>query len=340
MTLNTFAAAITLVAITMPVHASETSADFYGSIRIGIDSVDAATDDDGGNGRDYLSRIGIKGKTQLEQNLTLNAQVEYGLRGDDAVNSSQMDPPTLRLLIVGLKGDFGTVTYGSQFTIFHQFVRSAYFSDGNDTIRLGTALDDDLTNYIYKIDQLTLAASLHTEGQDGDSLDSYSVAAQWDGALAKIQLAAVTDQRGGNTGTLMGARVWFDLGDQVTLSAYRHQQSDDFDLYSGSTGNVRLRGATINGNVNGVGNCSGEARSNTGVYAALTLGSGKLHGRYAVDQCESAGDIDSIKLEYSGKLASNAQYWFSYETLSSDEARKPATGNDMSEAQIGIRYDF
>ena len=340
MTLNTLAAAITLAAITLPVHASETSADFYGSIRIGIDSVNAATDDDGANGRDYLSRLGIKAKTELEPGLTLTGQVEYGLRGDDAVNSSQMDSVTLRLLQVGLKGDFGIVTYGSQFTIFHKFVRSAYFADGNDTVRLGPARDDDLTNYVYKTDQLTLAAALHTEGQDGDSLDSYSMAAQWDGDLAKIQLAAIADQRGDNTGTLLGARVWFDLGDQVTLSAYRHQQSDDFDLYGGSTGNVRLRGATINGNVNGIGNCSGEARSNTGLYAALALGSGKLHGRYAVDQCEDAGDIDSIKLEYSGKLASNAQYWFSYETLNSDEARKPATGNDMSEAQIGIRYDF
>ncbi|MGB1091517.1 MAG: porin, partial [Oceanobacter sp.] len=306
---------------------------------IGIDNVNAGTEDDGANGRDYLSRVGVKSTTKLSNGLTAMGQVEYGLRGSDFVNSSQMNAPTLRLLTVGIKGDFGTLTYGSQVPLFHKFVRGAYFSDGNDTVRLGTVRDDDLTNYVYKSGGVTLGAGIQTEGQDGDSIDSINVGGEYKAGSFKLQAAAIKDRRGDNTGTLMGARVWYSI-DNVTLSAFRHQQNEDFDLYNGSTGNVRLRGASVNGNVNGIGNCSGEARANTGVYAAYKLGSAKVHARYAIDSCEDAGDITSTKVEYVNSLAKNYKYWVSHEVLSSDDARTPSTGDDMSETQIGIRYDF
>lgn len=323
----------------MPLHAEETDTKMYGSIRLGVDNVNAGTEDDGANGRDLSSRVGVKSSTKLSNGMTASGRVEYGLRSD-SVDASQMGAPTLRLLMVGLKGDFGSITYGSQSTLFQAYVRSPYFMDGNDTVVLASSRDDDLTNYVYKGKNYSVAASIQTEGQDGDSVDSVSLAGDVKAGPAKFQLAAIKDRRGDNTGMLLGARVWVELGDDVTVSAFRHQQDEDFDHYKGSTGNVRLYNASVNGSVKGVNDCSGEARSNTGLYAAYKFGSAKLHARYAIDSCETAGDITSTKIEYVNALAKNYKYWVSHEVLSSDDARTPSTGDDMSETQIGIRYDF
>ena len=69
----------------------------YASMRLGIDSVDAGTSDDGANGRDYLSRIGVKGSMELDDGLTGVMQLEYGVRDDNLVDVNQNGDPTLRL---------------------------------------------------------------------------------------------------------------------------------------------------------------------------------------------------------------------------------------------------
>ena len=58
-------------------------------------------------------------------------------RGDDGVNFNQNEKAGMRQIYVGLKGKFGTVTYGSQTIIWHQYVRSAYFSDALNSLRQG-----------------------------------------------------------------------------------------------------------------------------------------------------------------------------------------------------------
>ena len=127
--------------------ASDVDSSFYGSLRLGADYVDSGTADDAANGRDFLSRIGVNAEVQLSDGLTGVGKVEYGLRGDDGVNFNQNQKPGLRQIYVGLKGNFGTVTYGSQTIIWHQYVRSAYFSDGLDSLRQGAIRDDDMLQW-------------------------------------------------------------------------------------------------------------------------------------------------------------------------------------------------
>lgn len=322
------------------VQAEETTSSVYGTLRIGIDNVDAGTEDDGMNGRDYLSAVGIKGSVKMDNGLTGVGQVEYGLRDENAVDINQMGQPTLRLAFVGLKGGFGEVYYGSQTPLWHKYVRSAYFSDGNDTVRLGTVREDDLTQYYFTGKNFNIGAGIHTEGQDGDSLDSWSVGGEYKAGPATLQAAYTKDERGDNIGGLLGLRVWLAVNDAITLSAYYHQADDDFDLYSGSTGDVALTDASVSGDVKGIGNCSGEERTNQGVYAAYKFGSSKVHARYAIDSCEDSGDVASSKVEYVYYLAKNYNVWASYEALNNDTDRMPATGKEMSEAQLGVRFDF
>ena len=96
--------------------------DIYGSIRLGMDYVDAGTGDDAINGRDYLSRVGINAKKRIGEGLALVGTVEYGLRSDNLVDLQQNGDPTLRLAYVGVQSDdYGSLYYGSQTIVFHRF---------------------------------------------------------------------------------------------------------------------------------------------------------------------------------------------------------------------------
>ncbi|MCY0966801.1 porin [Parathalassolituus penaei] len=316
------------------VQAEELSTSFYGTLRTGLEKVDAGVSTDSINGRDYSSAVGVKAALKMDNGLTGLGQVEYGLVSEDGEDFEQKAAPTLRYAIVGLQGDFGKLTYGSQATLFHTYVRSPYFADGNDTIRLGTSRDDELTHYQFTGANYSVAAGLLTEDRDGDNVDSWTVAGDYKVDALTLQAALQKDQRGDNKGRLAGVRAWYKLNDKVTLSVYRHQQSAKFDLHGGSSGYITADG------VSGVGSCSGEKRSATGVYAAYMIGADKLHGRYAIDSCDAKGDVASTKVEYIHALTKTFSAWASYEVLNSDDTRTPSTGDDMSAAQLGVRLDF
>jgi len=321
----------------------EFQVDIYGSIRLGMDYVDAGTPDDAINGRDFLSRVGINAKKRVADGVALVGTVEYGLRSDNLVDLQQNGDPTLRLAYVGVQSEkYGSLYYGSQTIVFHRFVRGSYFGDGLDSVRLGSIRDDDMLQYYYSTGGLTVGAAVQTERQDGDSFDQFQVGAEYDFDIAKLQVAAVKDNQGANKGTLWGVRGWLYPAKGLTLSAYRHQQTDDFDTYGGSTGTIRLRDAATEGRVDGIPNCPGQERSTTGAYASYRMGGNQIHGRYAVDSCDVSGDVQSYKIEYVRHLSKDARLWASYEKLDNDPLRAPSSssGDSMSQFELGVRYDF
>lgn len=183
--------------------------DFKGSLRLGFDYIDAGTDDDALNGRDFLSRITVNAKKRVADGVALVGTIEYGLRSDNLVDFQQNTDPTLRLAYVGVQSDdYGSLYYGSQTIVFHRFVRSSYFNDGLDSTRLGSIRDDDMLQYYYSSGGLTVGLATQTESQDGDSFDQFQIGAEYDFDIAKIQVAGIKDNRGGNTGTLWGVRGW------------------------------------------------------------------------------------------------------------------------------------
>ncbi|AAZ25147.1 porin [Colwellia psychrerythraea] len=322
-------------------NASDVESSFYGSLRLGADYVDSGTSDDAANGRDYLSRIGVKAEVQLADGLTGVGKVEYGLRGDDGVNFNQNQKAGMRQIYVGLKGKFGTVTYGSQTIIWHQYVRSAYFSDGLDSLRQGAIRDDDMLQWQKTYNNWKFGAAIQTEKQDGDSIDQYQVAAQYKNQKLKLQAALAADQQGENTGNLYGFRAWYDISKAFTVSAFYHLAEEDFDLYKGnSSGNVRLVSAEESGKVGGVTACVDEDRSTVGLYGKWRQDNNQVHARYAVNSCDIKGDVSSIKVEYIRYFSKKFRMWASFEQLDNDTTRLPSTGEDMSEAQVGVRFDF
>lgn len=331
----------TLISASGVVLAEEITTSFYGSLRLGLDYVDAGTVDDAANGRDYLSRIGGKASVVLSDTLTGIGKVEYGMRGDDGVNFVQNEKAGLRQIYIGLKGDFGTVTFGSQTILWHKFVRDAYFSDGLDSLRQGAIRDDDFLQWEKSIGDWRFGAALQTEKQDGDSIDQYQLAAQYQTDDWKLQAAVASDQQGENKGSLYGVRAWYELTANITVSAFYHLAEADFDIYAGnSSGNVRLKSTAESGDVGGVSACKGEDRSTTGLYGNWRLDKNQVHARYAINACESSGDVNSIKLEYVRHFSKSFRLWAAFEQLDSDTMRMPTTGEDMSELQLGGRFDF
>jgi predicted porin len=330
-----------LMAASNAAVAEDVKTSFYGSLRLGMDYVDAGTVDDAANGRDFLSRIGAKASVSLTDSLTGIGKIEYGLRGDDGVNFDQNDKPGMRQVYIGLKGDFGTVTYGSQTILWHKFVRGAYFSDGLDSLRQGAIRDDDFLQWEKTSGKWRFGAALQTEKQDGDSFDQYQVAAQYTTGPVKLQAALAADQRGENTGNLYGVRAWYEVSNSVTLSAFYHLAEEDFDMYSGnSAGNVRLKSTAESGDKGGVSACKTEERSTAGLYGKWKLDKNQVHLRYALNTCDIKGDVSSIKVEYVRYLSKKFKMWASFEQLDSDNSRLPSTGEDMSELQLGARFDF
>lgn len=345
MNIKQCALAVAIVSASQSSLAEDVKTDFYGSVRMGVAIVDAgeASDvTDGANGRDYLSRAGVKISSTVKDNIKAIAGVEYGLRSNSKTNDhTQNGSVTLRQIWVGLKGDFGTVKFGSQTNVWHSFVRGAYFSSAGDSLRQGSIRDDDLLNYYYKSGAFKFGASLQMENQDGDSIDQYQVGAQYKAGPVTMQAAYAQDNRGENTGSLVGARIWLKASDQVTLSAYRHQADEDYDFYTGSsTGNNYL--VNDGTKISGLQTCKTEERSSTGLYGRYRVGANQFHTRYAIDSCDVKGDVSSIKVEYVHYLTKKYRLWASYEAFDNDESRAPKTdtGDNFTEYQLGVRFDF
>ncbi|WP_345336825.1 porin [Ferrimonas pelagia] len=328
-----------LACVAINAHA-DVDTTFYGSLRLGVDYVDAGRDLDAVNGRDFLSRVGAKAETEITDTVKGIAVIEYGMVGSDGINFEQNDRPGFRQLYVGLDTSMGLFTFGSQTLLFHKYVRSGYFSDANDTLRQGAIRDDDLLQWVLSKDNFQIAASAQFEGQDGDSVDQYQIAGQYALAALKLQGAWVADTQGEQQGNLYGLRGWVDVTEQITLSAFYHLAEADFDLYSGNaSGNLVVQNEE-GSKIGGVTKCNGEKRYTAGLYGRWSSGANKVHARYGINDCELSGDVQSYKVEYVRNLNKNMQMWTAYELLDSERSRRPVTGDDMSAWQVGVRYDF
>ena len=327
-------------------YAADTTAKVYGSLRIGVSAVSADTGEmyeDGANGTDHLSRVGIKGSTKLDGSLTAIGMVEYGLADADQAEPLQKASPTLRQAWVGLKGDWGTIMFGSQTNIWHKFVRSGYFSSLGDSLRQGAIRDDDLLQYYFSKGKLKLAAGIQIEGNDGDDIDQLQAAVEYSWDTVKLQAAISKDNRGDSTGNLIGLRGYWTPTKEITLSAFTHMADEDYDFYAGgSAGDIFLVDEATDRKVSLLKTCKNEERETHGVYGSYKLGKHSISARYATNSCDMMGDADSVRVEYVHAFGKQFRTWVGFETISMDDTRMPdyLTEDSIDELQLGIRYDF
>lgn len=307
------AAVISMSLLASVATAGETKTTAYGSVRLSIENNEGDVGSD-----DELSRFGIKGSTKLDNGMTAVGRFEYG------VDFHQGAAPKLRLGFVGLKGKFGEIYHGSQTTIWHKFVRNAYFSDGKDSLRMYAIRDDGLTQYYYKAGGFKFGLGVQTEDKDGNNVDTVQAGAEYKTGGFKGQVALVKDKNTDqaddtdkNEGRVVGVRLWYTAG-PVTVSAFTHRASDDFDY----------KGANL---------CAGEKTTTDGIYGAFKSGAHKIHARYAVNDCEDKGEKISSKVEYVNHLDKKFRVWAAVEKQSGDDAR---IADDVMIGNLGVRYDF
>jgi predicted porin len=130
MKFKTTAIAMAIAGITAVPVVAQADIGAYASIRHGLISKDTGDGADSSiNFQNRGSRIGFKGETDLGNGLTAFGKYEWGVNSESNNNVAESDPAasqsslgSTRHGIVGLKGDFGSVTLGQTYHTYYNFV--------------------------------------------------------------------------------------------------------------------------------------------------------------------------------------------------------------------------
>lgn len=205
------------VALAIP-SASIAESGVYASLRQSVVFTDSGMNS--GNSDDTSivdqgSRVGFQGNQDFGTYSGFG-RIEFGFDG-----STQAASPAVRLGYVGVSGDFGTISIGSQWSAWDTFVGGGdtnFISEGpwnNGTGRNGNTL-----KYAGKIGGLAIEADAVLVGQEGITngglLDEMQLALGYGIGGFTIQ-AALIERDGGATGylgggSLYGARLSYDAG--------------------------------------------------------------------------------------------------------------------------------
>jgi len=278
----------------------------YGSVRVMLEDNDVK---DSISGEDALSRFGIKASQKISSDLSAFGGIELRIRADNTNSENE-----LRLGYAGLKGGFGKISFGSQTQVWHKFVRGAKFSDGVDTLRLGTIRDQDSLQYFGKFGKVKVGLSRSFEGTPAEGVknEHTQIGAAIPFPSGKIGIAYTKDSNGG----LLGLRPEVKFGGTF-LSLLYYSADADFTAH----------GANL---------CKdGGDTTATGLYAKQKLGAGfTIHARYMERDCDDASkNADSTKVELIKQLNKKTRLWLAHETGEGGNVKD-------SETQLGIRFDF
>ena len=288
-----------LILLTQNLSAKEVSSfKVYGSVRVMLEN----NADKELSIEDALSRIGVKSSRHLLPNAEGFAAVEYGKGSGDKELAR-------RVIFAGVKGSWGSLSYGTQTQVWHKFVRGAKFSDQLDTLRLGTIRDQDSFQYFTKIGKIRLGTSRSFEKQ-GNEHTQFGVAIPF--GKNKLGVAYTRDSNGG----LLGIRPeWVLNKTQISILYYR--ADPDFSAH----------GANL---------CRDSGDSITqGIYAKQTFNDGLwIHARYMERDChDNEKDARSFKTEIAKKLNNRTRLWLAYEVGDAGNVKD-------NEVQLGFRFDF
>jgi predicted porin len=161
-------------ALTAPI-AAQADATLYGSLRIKATSFDGASEL---NVTDNSSRIGIKGSSDLFSGAKAIFQFEQAVSTDTGAFSGG------RLGYLGATGDFGTATFGRQWTPHYNWTGAATDildnrTSGATAYTNGTHRVSDTMAYITPdLNGFRAAAVIiASDNADGEDLDAYNLAA-------------------------------------------------------------------------------------------------------------------------------------------------------------------
>ncbi len=219
--------------------------DFYGSIRqtlLYTDTDGANTDGDIGV-VDSESRFGFQGRQEIGS-VTAFGRWELGLEAND-----QLSSPVTRLGFVGLSGDFGAVSFGSQWSAWDSYIGGDHtnFAEEGEWHN-GTERNGDTLKYVGQFAGVTVEADavlvaqetgeeateqpVPVTGANSGVLDEVQVALSYEIGSVSLE-GAVIGRDGGEDGYmgggfLYGARVGYNTGGPLTLAFAVALDDEDF----------------------------------------------------------------------------------------------------------------
>lgn len=161
---------------------------FYASLRIGLQYSDNGDGADADSSiENYLSRLGYKTETELENGLTGFGQLEFGIDAED--NDSPDDSTRIRLGYAGLKGDFGKLYIGQAYHTFYNYtvapIDIPWWNASYGLVDAPFRTSDGLT-YQYGVGGFSIGATGYFDTDDSE--DGYEVGASYDFGPVKMAL--------------------------------------------------------------------------------------------------------------------------------------------------------
>ncbi|TCO83321.1 putative porin [Plasticicumulans lactativorans] len=317
----------------------------YGSARVSVNYTDdkrnVITDTDvdvsSWDVRNEASRLGVRGSEDLGGGLSAIYQYEFGVNIDGKADGS---PFNQRLSWVGLKGGFGSVTAGRQWSPYYNAV-------GIDDVFNG---DDGGASYYYlgmphrisnavvytspSFSGLTLAGAITMDGagndlddplKKSDGVDLYDLAASYKNGPLVLGAAyrgfeSVAGGESGNAfygsdGHVWGLAASYEFFNALNLIA-SYQDAEFTDGFGA------------------------KAYSITGEYkfGANTLRA--AWGRFDVDDADE--NYDNWRVGYQYNLSKRTRLWAEYRDsdFASQGASVVAFGHEYNHFAAGIRHDF
>ena len=199
------------------VMAQEVTFDFYGSARFQVESVSPDGADSYTGTRDAYSRIGFNAEYAPAENFAIVGQLELPL---DLANRKVQDPyqeqdEDVRIAMVGVTGDFGSLYYGKQWAPFYNAISfpvdmfSTYYS-GFATFTTFRP-EDTVSYYSPSFNGFSFAGSWSDgEGFGGDDRIQLTASYSFDDTTLAV---GMDYPDGGDNTRIYGASVMHSVGD-------------------------------------------------------------------------------------------------------------------------------
>ncbi|MFO7644229.1 MAG: porin [Desulfosarcina sp.] len=339
--------------LTLPVVA-QADTILYGSARVSVDYLQVEGDSSAWDVVNNDSRLGVLGSEDLGGGLSAIYQYEFGVDVTEGGNFENNRPK-----FVGLRGNFGTVTAGTQDTPYYNVagivdIFNSVNTFGNDAW-LGGGFDENagvgrgfglirLDNSIYyaspDFSGFSGEAMLALDGRFNDSegfsdgVDIWNIAFKYEQGpfFAGVSYIALN----GNDNVDLGGGLNIDLDlDQWTVGlgyvggpfsvsfVYEQGTFNQYGLFT----NVRTDGARVLG---------GDDATNFYLAGSYTFGSNVISAAYGRLDPGTRGfdEIDNYILGYQYSFSRRTSVWAEYIGRSSDDL------GDLNAVSIGTRVDF
>jgi len=319
MKLKTSAIAMAVAGIVAAPMAVQADSGFYGSVRIGLQYMDTAGDDDT-TVRSYGARFGFKGETDMGNGLSGfgKYEFEYKAQGEQTGNN----PINRRHAMVGVKGDFGKIYLGQTYHTYYNFVAGPIDNPwwGAGYTWLGyPGRTDETISYEGDFGAFSLGGGLLMSSDSKDSagknevIDGYELAVAFDAGPMRIGIGTRLVE---NDETLKpSAEAVYG----ITLSGW------ETGIF---TWGLSLESQDVEGAGGG---------TKTGIVLDVLIGNGYIHYEGIDMDTTGVGDPNTITLGYTQSLGRSTTLWYEYQTTDMDTGD---SNDDIDWARAVLKYDW